>query len=227
MEQSESIKALAEALASAQAEMPVVQKDSINPFLKNKFASLGAIITAVRPILGAHGLAISQFPTSDITMGIGITTMLTHKSGEWMRDTVFLSPGEEKGKSLAQVAGSVLTYLRRYSLGGVLGVVTEDDSDGSMPQKEEKVVEAHARMWSMELKQAIVDAQYAVNLFDAKGRLDYSQFAEDVPVKNAMFWAKSYRAARDEDLPPKQAAERANDEYEAEKVRRKQDKANP
>ena len=54
MTKSESITNLATALARAQAEMPVAVFDATNPFLKSKYASLGSVIQASRPILAKH-----------------------------------------------------------------------------------------------------------------------------------------------------------------------------
>ena len=136
MNKSNTIKELSSALQKAQAEMPVVVFDATNPFLKNKFASLGAVINTSRPILAKHGLSVSQFPTS-INGSVGVTTILAHSSGEWMEDTIYLPLAEEKGKSAAQVAGSVITYLRRYSWAAVLGLYADEDTDGSQPEKKQ------------------------------------------------------------------------------------------
>ena len=107
MNKSESIKELATALNKAQAEMPRVSFNSTNPFLKNKYADLGAIIEAARPIIAKTGLSISQFPFSDGDM-IGVTTILMHSSGEWLENSMTIHAGDEKGKSDAQVAGSII-----------------------------------------------------------------------------------------------------------------------
>ena len=48
---SESIQNLAAALAKAQAEFPAVPFNAVNPFLKNKYADLGAVIETARPVL--------------------------------------------------------------------------------------------------------------------------------------------------------------------------------
>jgi len=136
MNKSNTIKELSSALQKAQAEMPVVVFDATNPFLKNKFASLGAVINTSRPILAKHGLSVSQFPTS-IDGSVGVTTILAHSSGEWMEDTICLPLAEEKGKSAAQVAGSVITYLRRYSWAAVLGLYADEDTDGNQPEKKQ------------------------------------------------------------------------------------------
>ena len=38
--------------------------------------------------------------------------------------------GDEKVQSQAQVAGSIITYLRRYAYASVLGMYADEDTDG-------------------------------------------------------------------------------------------------
>jgi hypothetical protein len=134
MKKSESIKNLAASLVKAQNEMPVVKMNAVNPFLKNKYADLGAIISATRPVLASNGLSISQTMTCDDER-IGVTTLLMHSSGEWLEDTATLPLGDERGKSLAQVAGSIVTYLRRYGWSSILGIYADEDGDGNAPAR--------------------------------------------------------------------------------------------
>jgi hypothetical protein len=134
MEKSEGIKALAEALARAQAEMPPVPFNAVNPFLKNRFADLGSVISTVQPVLAKHGLSVSQLPFGDGGI-VGITTILLHISGEWLETSISLPLEAEKGKSAAQAAGSIITYLRRYSLAAIIGAYSEEDADGNEPPK--------------------------------------------------------------------------------------------
>jgi hypothetical protein len=129
MDKSETIKELAAALSAAQAEIKPAAMNATNPFLKNRYADLGAVIEASRPVLANHGLAVSQLTTGDANT-IGVTTVLMHKSGEWLSSTVSLALGDEKGKSQAQVAGSIISYLRRYSLASILGIYADEDTDG-------------------------------------------------------------------------------------------------
>lgn len=130
MKKSDTIQALSKALAAAQAEMPVVPFDSKNPFLNNRYASLGSVISVTRPVLAKHGLSISQLPISN-TGFIGVETALIHESGEWISEAFFLPLGDEKGKSMAQVAGSIITYLRRYSWSSFCGIYADEDTDGN------------------------------------------------------------------------------------------------
>jgi len=127
MNKSESIKNLAEALHKAQAEMPAVPMDSEGHY--HKYASLGAVIDTTRPVMENHGLSLSQFATSE-NGDVGVTTILMHTSGEWIEDTITLPLVAEERKSLAQVAGSAITYLRRYSWSAVLGLYSDEDTDG-------------------------------------------------------------------------------------------------
>ena len=132
MNKSESITHLAAALAKAQAEMPVAVFDATNPFLKSKYASLGAVIHASRPILAKHKLSLVHNPISD-PVSIGVESILTHESGEFVAERILIPLTEEKGKSKVQSAGSTLTYLRRYSWASILGMYSDEDSDGSSP----------------------------------------------------------------------------------------------
>ena len=133
MNKSTSISKIAGAIAKAQAEMPVVKFDAQNPFLKNKYATLGAVIETARPILAKHELAIVQSPVSANDQ-IGITTLITHSSGEWLEDTIFIAAQDGKGLSSAQNAGVVISYLRRYSFQAFLNMYADEDTDAHKPE---------------------------------------------------------------------------------------------
>ena len=137
MNKSESIKSLATALAKAQGEFKAVPMNSTNPFLKNRYADLGAVIETAKPIMAANGLAVTQLVGGD-GVTISVTTMLMHVSGEWIESTVSITSAEERGKSSAQVAGSIVTYLRRYALASVLGLYADEDADGNHPQAKDE-----------------------------------------------------------------------------------------
>jgi hypothetical protein len=130
MNKSESIANLAEALLKVQAEMPVVPFDKANKFLGNRYATLGQVIEVSKPLLVENGLSVSQ-----LTLGgdgeIGVETVLIHRSGEWISSVATIPIEPEKGKSMAQVAGSNISYLRRYALASILGIYSDEDTDGN------------------------------------------------------------------------------------------------
>ena len=156
MNKSETIVNLAVALAKAQGEFHAVKFDSVNPFLKNHFASLGALIEATKPILAKHGLSVTQIPFSEGDL-VGVETILLHVSGEWVGGTMTLPAGEERGKSNAQVAGSIITYIRRYSYASILGLYADEDGDGNKPveAKPESVAESEPVAEPMTIERAM------------------------------------------------------------------------
>lgn len=131
---SEKLDLLATALSKAQAEMPAIPMQATNKFLGNKYADLTTMIQTATPILAKHGLSISQHPVT-LDGQIGVTTTLLHTSGQWIEDTITLPLGDQKGLTLAQVTGSIITYLRRYSYGAIVGLATDEDTDGNAPSK--------------------------------------------------------------------------------------------
>lgn len=119
---SEKIDLISKALSAFQAECPVVEKDKNNPFLKSKYADLGNILRTINPVLGKHGLAVTQMPIGD--QG-DLITLLAHSSGQWIRSCYRMRPT----KNDAQSVGSALTYQKRYAVAAILGVPIDDESD--------------------------------------------------------------------------------------------------
>lgn len=123
--QSENINELASALSKAQGEMQAAIKDSINPFFKSKYADLGSVWDAARPVLTKNGLCIMQ-TTDMVGEKVVMVTTLAHTSGQWVKSYLPLNPS----KNDSQGMGAAITYLRRYSLSALVGVVCDDDDDG-------------------------------------------------------------------------------------------------
>jgi len=122
MQKSESIKELAAALSIAQGLITGAAKDRVNPHFKSSYADLASVWNACREPLSKNGLAIIQTAHAE-GENVSVETMLTHKSGEWVSDVLNLPA---RGATPQQV-GSLLTYLRRYSLSAMVGVAPEDD----------------------------------------------------------------------------------------------------
>ena len=137
MNQSDSITNLAIALSIVQGKLTYAVKDSNNPFFKSKYADLESVWDACRSLLSENGLAVMQFPGEYYDGTMHLTTILTHKSGEWIGQDMSVPVT----KPDAQGAGSALTYMRRYALAAVVGVVQADD-DGNAASTPKPVVKA-------------------------------------------------------------------------------------
>lgn len=131
MRTSASIGQLAKALATANTHITNPKLDSVNPHFRNRYASLGAILNAVRIPLASNGLALVQTVNTDNNT-VAVETTLLHVSGEWMAETVSM-PFPERGT--VQQLGSLVTYLRRYSAAAVCGIVGEEDDDGEQDRQ--------------------------------------------------------------------------------------------
>ena len=124
MKQSESITDLATALCLAQAEMGGAIKDSTNPFFNSSYADLSSVIKVIKEPFAKWGLSFVQLPvTSAGGNGVGVSTMLMHKSGQWLQGE-YLLPMD---KVTPQGAGSAITYARRYALQSLVGIPSVDD----------------------------------------------------------------------------------------------------
>lgn len=140
MDMSESIIDLATALAKAQETMAGAAKDASNPAFKRgnlelKYATLASVWDAWQAVGPANGLAVLQLPGAMIEGKVTLTTMLTHKSGQWMRETLSIPVT----KPDAQGYGSALTYARRYALSAFVGIAPEDDDGNASVKKGREV----------------------------------------------------------------------------------------
>ncbi len=139
MRTSEKTAGIFEALINAQGRMEGVVRDSQNPFHKNKYASLEAVIYTIKPVLQAQDLGFVQFPGPVENGCITITTRIIHVSGEWIESDAQIP----LAKMDAQGAGSAITYGCRYSLMAALGVPpVDDDAESSVLRTHEPAKKA-------------------------------------------------------------------------------------
>jgi hypothetical protein len=136
---SESIGAIAAALAKAQAELTNPEKSLIatirasNPRENDqtfRYAALSSGLDIVRKALGGHEIATVQMTAIDKEAGlIRLTTTLAHSSGEWLSSEWPVCAINET--ATPRRMGAALTYARRYALFTLVGIAGEDDLDAS------------------------------------------------------------------------------------------------
>lgn len=157
MEKSPTISELAKALSEAQGEFKSILKGSTAKITTKKggeysyqYADLSAVLNACMPTVSKHGMAIVQGSTSKILKypieidpnqgkygEVIITTLLLHSSGEWIQN-VSTYPYVENGNNDVQAIGSVITFGRRYEVCAILGIASQKDTDGILPEKIKK-----------------------------------------------------------------------------------------
>jgi hypothetical protein len=134
---SETVAALAAALAKAQAEL-VNPAKSLTAKVRTgrpaegersfRYAPLSSGLDIVRKTLGQHEIATVQTTAIDHAAGmVNLTTTLAHASGEWIASDWPVCPIAETASP--QRMGAALTYARRYALFTLVGIAGEDDID--------------------------------------------------------------------------------------------------
>ena len=121
-------------LASYFEEVTNPANTVVNTFFKAKYAPLNEVLNTVRPILGKYGLSVIQVPSFD-NANCSVNTLLTHKSGACI---FFPALQNKPTKPDVQGMGSTLTYLRRFALNAILGVMGEVDDDGNAASEKAK-----------------------------------------------------------------------------------------
>lgn len=134
---SESIGALASALAKAQGELTNPEKSLIatirSPFPREsdrtfRYASLASGLEIVRKTLGQHEIATVQTTAIDQATGqIRLTTLLAHSSGEWISSDWPVCAISDT--ATPHRMGAALSYARRYALFALVGIAGENDLD--------------------------------------------------------------------------------------------------
>jgi hypothetical protein len=123
------MKHLFKALADFQQEVPVIHKGTQG--YGYSYADLPKIFEVINPLLQKHGLGFTQ-----LINDTGVKTILFHtESGENIfSETPIPQNVQLKGMNDFQVLGSAITYIRRYSISALLGIITDKDTDAAGEQ---------------------------------------------------------------------------------------------
>ena len=115
---------MAKALSLFQSKAPKIEMDSNVEFNKVKFnyATLGNILNTIRPIMKEAGLCVSQVIEHE--SNTIRTILICEADGSYIESSVPI-----KLTGAAKEIGALITYLRRYSIVSILGIIAEDDND--------------------------------------------------------------------------------------------------
>ena len=128
---NEGGSSLAAALAKVQGELTSIPQTKTATIKSDKgsygykYADLADVARAVYPITSKHGLSYIAKPTVNEAGQFVLAYALMHEAGE-REDGEYPLPAS----GTAQQLGSAITYARRYTFCAVVGVVSEEDTDG-------------------------------------------------------------------------------------------------
>ena len=141
MRHSENINEISAALAEARGEFKDIKK-SKEAKIKGEtaagkpyeyvyfYADLPAIFDAIIPAMTKHGLSLTQGFTGGGPEHAGVITKIFHKSGQWYETFYPLIPKSGKYGVDMQGMAAGWTYSRRQAINGILGISSDDDTDG-------------------------------------------------------------------------------------------------
>ena len=126
----------------------------------------------INPLLKKHGLGFTQ-----LINGTELVTIVFHvETGETIESKTAIPQGVQlKGMNDFQVLGSAISYLRRYCISSILGIVSDKDTDAggeqikTAPKNESKKVAIDDKRLAKAIK-AIAEGEYTtkelLNTFD-------------------------------------------------------------
>lgn len=173
------------ALAAFQAEMPTVGKGRTarvptksGGAYTYSYADIADLSRIVIPLLSRHGLAFLCAPAMG-QQGYELVGRLLHESGEEFSGSLPLY-----GNTSQDIGGSI-TYMRRYLLGCLTGVVTDEDTDaagvpGDRPQQQNPRAKTEEPLTQ---EQFVAIKEYADSGYPVDD-LMFRQWGEDVTAKN-------------------------------------------
>ena len=154
------MKTLFKALADFQNEVPTIHEETKG--FNYTYSNLNSIFKVIKPLLKKHDLGFYQ-----ILDGRNLVTTIFHiKSGDQIQGSAEIPQVSLKGMNDYQTLGSGVTYLRRYSLSSMLGLITDKDVDAcgtQEPKKKEKITDGN--LAGMMLKASIGDLRTIIKDF--------------------------------------------------------------
>ncbi len=123
-----------------------------------KFATIGAILKVVKPILNDCNFSLLQ-PLVELESGLHINTILLHTSGGCIESTVKVTAIDSttkkgnKALSAPQELGVSITYMRRYALSSLLSIATEDDTDATISDQGQAPRQATKKQYKQPVQQ--------------------------------------------------------------------------
>jgi hypothetical protein len=200
MKQSESVKALLESFAKAQAKFPTLPKDKSG--YGYKYTDLDTVISTVRPILAENGLGFMQTLGALESGKSAITTRVFNTAGEWIEDTVPLPDVAMAKTNAAQNLGAAITYMKRYALCAMLGMSSDEDVDANPDmnagQRKPLTPEAMGMKKASQVKSRFSDSETAEMKKWADGTFTPDELAKVKAELNGDGWAEAFNKAKAE-----------------------------
>ena len=118
------------ATALSKAQRVLTHPKRTHPGHKYKYADLAEVLNTIRGPLTANDLSLVQLLGPTIESYAQVTTILMHKSGQFIQSTCQIPIPKNAMANACQNYGTAVTYARRYGIAAMVGLYQEDDTDG-------------------------------------------------------------------------------------------------
>ena len=146
-----------EALTAFQGEVDPIVRDAINPFLKNKYATLIKTVDTAQPHMKKHGLHVryvsGDAPAGWLKMGIVVGHDCGYEDEPFWISCQTTDTGSKGGKlpmTPSQTVAATMTYLRRQLYTNALNLVAgEIDDDGEALRRDRSPSLLREKAWEV------------------------------------------------------------------------------
>lgn len=130
LEKSEAVKSYNHDFALMRSEMPVFKREKKS--FTTKYTPLEDIMKLAQPVMSKYGFSASFATEQQDQRSVKVVCEIMHRDGH-SKSTSIIVPVEvvTKGMNNMQALGSAITYGKRYSLSGLLNIVTAEDDDNN------------------------------------------------------------------------------------------------
>jgi len=133
------------ALSIFQSSTPTIKKTGLASFktkagkTEYSYAKLEDIARVIRPSLKEAGLSYRYEQGSDNQL-MTVTCIVTHKEGHQEKTSMSAFADQSGSKNQIQQIASTISYLRRYTLTGALGITVGDEDDDCLQYENEVAI---------------------------------------------------------------------------------------
>ena len=130
MEKSSEVIEVLKAINNAKKSMKALKKTKLSADGAYKYVTLDDVLEMLKKILPRFKLGFVQTVES-LGNDNYITTTVYHDNGQFISSSAKIPCEKDDFLSAVQSVGAGITYMRRYALCTIFGIVAEDDVDGN------------------------------------------------------------------------------------------------
>lgn len=189
-EAGQALKSYNKAMSVFQSLLPVIEKKGNVHFESSKgvtdydYAKLEDIAIAIRPALKESGISY-RWTQKQKDGYINVTCIATHIDGHSEQNDLFASPDSSGGKDGLKAIASTISYLRRYTLTGLLGITVGGEDDESITTSSEpkttndfypeELFDKNISKWLAAIENKKKTAEEIISMVSTKGQLTEEQ----------------------------------------------------